>query len=217
MKIIETNLIGLNDGPELLELNMDPEGIDELIEVLTGLSYYTKEQAFSMDFKDDVYVLPEDSDFRSDVSLLTVYFDVTKQPEDMLCVQKIYDKDDNSGCVESLFFTLEQVRKYLSGGKEKFKVTLDQKHTIWHRTVAEIEANSLEEAQKELIKAIEGDESTVKAVDINTEYIYDTAEMLSPKENLAISEADRLMPDDNEIDLEGANTTEFPEELNYKL
>ena len=76
--------------------------------------------------------------------------------------------------------------------KDKYSVTLDKKITIWERLSVVIEADSLEEAQAELLKADSGEEVSFDTTDIDYSYIEDSQEELSNKENLAIANVDGL-------------------------
>ena len=62
---------------------------------------------------------------------------------------------------------------------ETFDFYLDTKVTTWYRTPFEIEAESLEEAQKLAIEFIDKDRHS----EISWEHIDDTIEVMSVKEN----------------------------------
>jgi len=96
---------------------------------------------------------------------------------------------------------------------KKYKVVFDKKHTMWHRTTAEIEANSLKEAQDMLKDDIIDYKFT------NTEWLYDTCEYILEKENYVMSRCDDFLPDDNWDKEENGyyEVEEFPEELNYRI
>lgn len=59
---------------------------------------------------------------------------------------------------------------------EKYRVTFDRKYTMWHRSIVEIEANSLEEAQNML------KDDRIDYEPTETEWLYDTCEYLSEEE-----------------------------------
>jgi hypothetical protein len=65
---------------------------------------------------------------------------------------------------------------------ETFQITLDTKHTIWYRTKAEINANSLQEA-KEIAKELYLDSEIDEVEGAYTEAIYETAELMSVADN----------------------------------
>ena len=103
--------------------------------------------------------------------------------------------------------------------EKKFKVTVDELNQIWHRSSAEIVgAKTLEEAQQAyqnyLMWGKFPPDITISYE--KTKYLYDTAEVISKKENCAMAKAESLIPDDNEI-YEMFSTKEFPEELNYEI
>ena len=103
---------------------------------------------------------------------------------------------------------------------KKYNVVLDTKLTIWHRTTATVEANSLEEAQKKLAEYHDGS-SDLDPNEVETEYLYGTVEPLSVVENYAAANIDILMPDYENVltseDKETNKVQDFPEELNYEI
>ena len=65
---------------------------------------------------------------------------------------------------------------------ETFKIEFDTKHTIWYRTTANIEAESLQEA-KRIAKELYENHEIDEVQDAYTEVIYDTAELMSVADN----------------------------------
>lgn len=104
----------------------------------------------------------------------------------------------------------------------KFRVVLDRKMTIWHRTKFDsIEADSLEEAQKLALKYDEGQSDAINegAVHIDTEYLYDTAEAMTVAENYAAGSNEHLLAGTGLLETENLDSwavVEFEENLNYK-
>jgi len=87
--------------------------------------------------------------------------------------------------------------------KKKFTITMDTMNTIWWRGIYEVEAESLEEAKKKILTDGHGL--------IESEYLYETVEELSPIENFALANVDILIPDDNKYDFTNYQTVEFDE------
>jgi len=97
---------------------------------------------------------------------------------------------------------------------DKFNIILDEKCTIWRRYTIEIEADNIEEAKKKVLKG-ENNDSPV-------EYLLNTAEPMSKKENAAISEAEYLMPEDEwkiiyNFDDEAIKVREIIDDNCYKI
>lgn len=76
-----------------------------------------------------------------------------------------------------------------------FQIHLDTKHTIWYRTLAQIEANSLEEA-KEKAKQLYLDGQLEEVPDAYTETLYDTDEFIGPEDNAGEPTAELFVNDD---------------------
>ena len=93
---------------------------------------------------------------------------------------------------------------------KKFKITYDEKATIWLRTEGEIEAETLEEAQR-LFK------TQVEDTDLTWTLMEDTIELIDRKENYAAGICNQLLPDDNELIPDNFQVKEFVEELNYEI
>lgn len=93
---------------------------------------------------------------------------------------------------------------------KKFRITKDVKHTIWHRSEATIEANTLKEAQAKMDEMIENDEYDTNKID-HAEFMEETATPISVLENLAMSECEQLIPDINEYDTTHLQAQEFVE------
>lgn len=93
----------------------------------------------------------------------------------------------------------------------KFRVTYDQKATVWIRSTADIEADSLEEAQAQL-KAM-----TEQGDMVHPEILQDTIEFMTRKENYVALICDQLLdyPEWNEHC--SVEVNEFEEHLNYEL
>ena len=60
---------------------------------------------------------------------------------------------------------------------KSYKLTIDEKNTVWHRTIVEIEAESIEMA---VVMARENEYDDSLAT---TEWLYSTCEYLPPEEN----------------------------------
>lgn len=74
---------------------------------------------------------------------------------------------------------------------KKFYTTIDKKYTVWDRTTAVVEAESLDEAKEKLRKfANEGftGEYGINPADVTSEVLLDTMEPMSLEENYASSE-----------------------------
>jgi hypothetical protein len=72
----------------------------------------------------------------------------------------------------------------------KFNVTYDRKHTVWHRSTAVIDAETMEEAQKLLVEETEGENH---GIDISGHWLVDSCEAMSERENYAMSILDSLV------------------------
>lgn len=96
-----------------------------------------------------------------------------------------------------------------------FQVTVDVKETIWHRCSAEIHADTLEDAQAEMIRRRENDEYE----NITADYILETGCVLSKQELFVLNNMDMCLPDCNECADEIANmgVYDFPESENYLI
>ena len=95
---------------------------------------------------------------------------------------------------------------------KKFKVTRDEKNTIWHRVSAVIEAESLEDAQNILEKRVANEEFIG---DESCDWLYGTAEFLTPAQNIAIHDPVPIALQD--YDYSPYLTVEFPEQLNGEI
>ena len=96
----------------------------------------------------------------------------------------------------------------------KFKVAYDEKGTIWIRTSDIIEADTLEEAQ-DILKARVNDEDLDN--ELPFEFIPNSFELITRKENFVMTMADSLLPDDNwdiGCDIE---VKEFEEHVNHEI
>lgn len=91
-----------------------------------------------------------------------------------------------------------------------FKITYDEKATIWLRTEGEVEADNLEEAQCIFKKQVED-------CDMSWNVLEETIELIDRKENYAMGICDQLLPDDNEQIPDNFQVKEFVEELNYEI
>ena len=97
----------------------------------------------------------------------------------------------------------------------KFFVTLDVKETIWHRCTADIEADTLEDAQQEIIRRRETDEYE----DMESNYILETGKPLTQIENFLLDNQDLCLPDSPEFvdEVDTYDIYDFPEDENYKI
>jgi hypothetical protein len=96
-----------------------------------------------------------------------------------------------------------------------FNITLDVKETIWHRSTAEIEANSLEEAQQEIIRMRKADEYEV----MTSDYMIETGCPLTPSELFLLDNVDMCLPDADEFAnaINSTSAYDFPGEENYRI
>ena len=67
---------------------------------------------------------------------------------------------------------------------EKFTVTVHQKQTIWEQTKLEIEAETQEQANQKAIELYDNGE--LWEAQCESEMLYDTAEGLTPKQNIGM-------------------------------
>ena len=84
----------------------------------------------------------------------------------------------------------------------KHKIVIDTKHTVWRRTIMEVEAEDLNTAAKKGESFIfEDNDSDGEVRQLTSEIILDTEEGLSPQENYCMANAGLLAPnfkdDDN--------------------
>ena len=101
--------------------------------------------------------------------------------------------------------------------KKRFKVVLDKKVIIWHRTSADIEADSLEEAKQKLLEYNDGTANFMPE-HITTGYLYDTMEELTQRENCLMAESHELDLDHELLkNIDDYPVEEFPDQLNYQI
>jgi hypothetical protein len=65
---------------------------------------------------------------------------------------------------------------------EKFRISIDSKHTVWYRTHVEVEAESFEEAKKEAIKIFD-EETEWDLEDTFGDTMLDTMEPMTIEDN----------------------------------
>lgn len=97
----------------------------------------------------------------------------------------------------------------------KFFVTLDVKETIWHRCTAEIDADSLEEAQEEIIRRRNADEYE----NMTSDYLLETGTPMTKTELFLLQNQDMCLPDANEYadEVDAIDIYEFPENESYEI
>jgi len=88
----------------------------------------------------------------------------------------------------------------------EFQFSIDTKQTIWERTNFYIKADSLEEAKQKLSNIVETDgiEGVQDMIwDENlyseSEFMYDTAEFLTPQENGGMATQELMCMEDNKV------------------
>ena len=89
---------------------------------------------------------------------------------------------------------------------DEFHFAIDTKQTIWERTNFYIKADSLEEAKQKLSNIVETDgiEGVQDMIwDENlyseSEFMYDTAEFLTPQENGGMATQELMCMEDNKV------------------
>lgn len=94
-----------------------------------------------------------------------------------------------------------------------FKITKDTKHTIWHRAIYKVEADSMEEAKKKIEREDIDSE--------HSEWLYDTIEPISLEENYAMATSEHLLAGTGLLETDAKDgyydVVEYPEELNYEI
>lgn len=195
MKKIECILFNCNADIDFLENTEDKKAFTELQEVFNRITPGIG--CFSITVKTEIFAVPEGKDFEPGLSLIIIY------PKKDLkrywpMVQKIYDNEDNSKVIESVFFTLHDLEQYANDFPPyKYHIEVDTKATMWVRGIFEVIANSEEEARKEAIRRATTNDYTS---DDSSHTLIETEEMLSLKENYVLGNVDQYIPDDNEID-----------------
>lgn len=88
----------------------------------------------------------------------------------------------------------------------EFQFSIDTKQTIWERTNFYIKADSLEEAKQKLLNIVETDgiggvQDMIWDENLysESEFMYDTAEFLTPQENGGMSTEELMCLEDNKI------------------
>ena len=98
--------------------------------------------------------------------------------------------------------------------KNKYQVTLDYKITVWERASAIIEAESLEEAQEELLSFHRGN-ALEPGSGVEYESIEETSMALTDEENWILNNKNLFITKEDEFDYSTDPATEFLEEHNY--
>ena len=100
----------------------------------------------------------------------------------------------------------------------KFRITIDEKVEVWKRTQMDIDAETMEEAQAlgEVYVDTEND-SNGRVVKQSNEYLPETEEKISVKENYCRANADLLVQGEIADDDGFYNTTTFEQDESYLI
>lgn len=199
MKKIECTLFNCNADIDFLENTDDKKALESLQDVFSRITPGIG--CFSISAQIEIFTVPEDKDFEPGLSLVIIYPSGDFK-EKWRMVQKIYDNEDNSKVIESVFFTLQDLQNYFDEiPPHKYHIEVDTKATMWVRGYFDIVAESEEEARKEAIRRATTQEYTE---DDSSQTLIESEEMLTVKENYILANVDQYIPDNNEIDWEQA-------------
>lgn len=107
MKKIECTLFNCNADIDFLENTDDKKALESLQDVFSRITPGIG--CFSITVQTEIFAVPENKNFEPGLSLVIIY-PSGKFKAHWKMVQRIYDNEDNSKYIESVFFTLSELQ-----------------------------------------------------------------------------------------------------------
>ena len=173
--------------PTHLELAIDKESFVLFAATVSKLTDVAKD-VHSVDLAQEVYAIPEESEFREGYCMLKVFPKVDISWKEWEIYQSYRHKHNYEEMVESEAFTIEELEKHFMGtAPYTYHLEVDQKVTMWKRCKLDIVADNEKQAIEKAIEFVEsnGDAEIegVKKEDAQWETLLDTSENMTMIEN----------------------------------